>query len=89
MTVVGGVKCSAKRQAQRRECAGVPLHLREEQAQRMLGRIEVARLADQVPQALQAERGHPIARGRGAVRSRLGSQDERFVIAAGEEERRR
>ena len=57
-----------------------------EQPQRALSRFQIARLPDQVPQALQRERGHTVAGGRGVVETRLGPQDQPLVIVTGEEE---
>ena len=77
---------SRQRHAQRRERARVLLHLRVERAQRALRRVQIARLAEQVTEPLQSQRSDAIARRRSVVRSRLGANDQLFVIAAGEEE---
>ena len=51
-----------------------------------LAACQVARLADQVAQALQLQSGHAVARRDRAVVARFRTQYQRFMVVAGEEE---
>ena len=55
-------------------------------AQRALGRVEVARLAEQQPEPDQDSRGNAVAGRRGVVAERLRPQDQLLVIVGGEVE---
>src|SRR5581483_4105218 len=50
------------------------------------GRVAVARLARQQPEAEERRGGDRVSRRNGAVERRLGAIDERFVVARREEE---
>ena len=57
-----------------------------EKPERALCGLDVARLADEEAQALQRERGHPVARRGRAIVAGLGAMDELLVVVAREVE---